>query len=137
MASKRLIKELDAYNREPSPAVVSLEPVGDDDLFQLKAVLRGPDETAYEGTEDQAVSWRTRLTHKSRWTVRPHRLSTFELPCFPTRRPIQDSLLSSERQFQDRRNLSRLVKRVLDADLWTHQYVGGCTAIVERRRRAG
>lgn len=49
MASKRLIKELDAYNREPSPAVVSLEPVSDDDLFNLRAVLRGPDETAYGG----------------------------------------------------------------------------------------
>ena len=49
MASKRLIKELNAYNREPSSAVVSLEPVSDDDLFNLRAVLRGPDETAYEG----------------------------------------------------------------------------------------
>lgn len=51
MAAKRLIKELDAYNREPSPAVVSLGPVSDDDLFHLTAVLRGPDETAYEGNE--------------------------------------------------------------------------------------
>ena len=51
MASKRLIKELDAYNRDSSPAVLSLEPVSDDDFFHLKAVLRGPDDTAYEGTE--------------------------------------------------------------------------------------
>ncbi|KAK3679092.1 hypothetical protein LTR37_021454 [Vermiconidia calcicola] len=49
MASKRLIKELSGYSRDPSPAVVSLEPVSDDDLFHLKAVLRGPDGTAYEG----------------------------------------------------------------------------------------
>ena len=49
MASKRLIKELDAYNREPSSTVINLEPVSDDDLFQLRASLRGPDETAYEG----------------------------------------------------------------------------------------
>ena len=49
MASKRLIKELDAYSREPSFAIVSLEPVSDDNISQLKAVLRGPNETAYEG----------------------------------------------------------------------------------------
>ena len=51
MASKRLIKELDAYNRDPSPALSTLEPVSDDDLFHLTAVLRGPEETAYEGKE--------------------------------------------------------------------------------------
>ncbi len=49
MASKRLIKELDAYNREPSNTVASLQPVADNDLFNLRAVLRGPDDTAYEG----------------------------------------------------------------------------------------
>ena len=49
MASKRLIKELDAYNRETSPVVASLEPISEDDVLHLKAVLRGPDDTAYEG----------------------------------------------------------------------------------------
>ena len=49
MASRRLIKELDAYNRDPSPALVSLQPTSDGDLFHLMAVLKGPDETAYEG----------------------------------------------------------------------------------------
>ena len=50
MASKRLIKELDAYNREPSSAITQLETVADDDLFHLTAVLRGPEGSAYEGT---------------------------------------------------------------------------------------
>lgn len=54
MASKRLIKELDAYRRNPSSAVSTLEPVSDDDLFHLKAVLRGPQGTAYEGSLAQA-----------------------------------------------------------------------------------
>ena len=49
MAAKRLIKELDQYNKDPSPAVLRLEPTSDDDLFHLTAVLRGPDSTAYEG----------------------------------------------------------------------------------------
>jgi peroxin-4 len=49
MASKRLIKELDQYNKDPSPAVIRLEPTNDDDLLHLTAVLKGPDGTAYEG----------------------------------------------------------------------------------------
>ncbi|TKA83066.1 hypothetical protein B0A55_00922 [Friedmanniomyces simplex] len=48
MASKRLIKELEQYSRDPSPAVPRLEAVGDD-LTHLTADLRGPDGTAYEG----------------------------------------------------------------------------------------
>jgi len=51
MAAKRLIKELDAYNRDGSSAVSSLEAVEDEDLFHLTAILRGPEETAYEGIE--------------------------------------------------------------------------------------
>ena len=47
--SKRLIKELRAYQAEPSPALSSLEPRSDEDLMQMTAVLRGPEGTAYEG----------------------------------------------------------------------------------------
>jgi len=50
MATKRLIKELDAYRRDPSPALSRLEPQSDDDLFNMIAELRGPEGTAYEGT---------------------------------------------------------------------------------------
>ncbi|GAB7365702.1 hypothetical protein MBLNU230_g7041t1 [Neophaeotheca triangularis] len=48
MATKRLIKELDAYNRDPSPDLISLEPIHDD-LHHLTAVLKGPSGTSYEG----------------------------------------------------------------------------------------
>ncbi|KAI7282063.1 hypothetical protein KC345_g3725 [Hortaea werneckii] len=51
MAAKRLIKELEKYRKEPSPAVASLEPSSDEDLFNLHARLRGPRGTAYEGGE--------------------------------------------------------------------------------------
>jgi len=51
MSSKRLIKELEQYNKDPSPAVSRLEPVGDD-LTQLTAVLVGPAGTAYESMND-------------------------------------------------------------------------------------
>ena len=50
MASKRLIKELDAYHREPSQAFSDLAPLSDNDLFNLTAVLSGPEGTPYEGT---------------------------------------------------------------------------------------
>lgn len=49
MATKRLLKELDQYRKDPPPAVPSLEPVSEDDIFNLTATLRGPEGTAYEG----------------------------------------------------------------------------------------
>ncbi|KAF2722139.1 UBC-like protein [Polychaeton citri CBS 116435] len=49
MATKRLLKELERFNADPSPALSILEPAKDDDLTNLLAVLRGPDGTAYEG----------------------------------------------------------------------------------------
>ena len=48
-SSKRILKELEAYHRDPSPALVSLEPAEEDNLTEFRAVLRGPDGTAYEG----------------------------------------------------------------------------------------
>jgi len=50
MATKRLLKELDQYRKDPSPAVPSLEPSTEDDILNLTATLRGPEGTAYEGT---------------------------------------------------------------------------------------
>lgn len=51
MASKRLIKELDAYARDPAshPAVAELQPVSEDNLLEMRAALRGPEGTGYEG----------------------------------------------------------------------------------------
>lgn len=57
MATKRLIKELDAFRRETkskatdsaSSAVSRLEPVSDEDLLHLVATLKGPEGTGYEG----------------------------------------------------------------------------------------
>jgi peroxin-4 len=49
MAAKRLLKELDQYNKDPSPAITHLEPTSEEDIFHLTAILRGPEGTAYEG----------------------------------------------------------------------------------------
>lgn len=56
MATKRLMKELDAFRREPSKAVSRLEPQSDEDLFHLVATLRGPEGTAYEGMSMSTAS---------------------------------------------------------------------------------
>ncbi|OQN99923.1 hypothetical protein B0A48_14128 [Cryoendolithus antarcticus] len=49
MATKRVVKELDQYQKDPGPAVERLEPTSEDDVLNLTAILRGPDGTAYEG----------------------------------------------------------------------------------------
>lgn len=48
-AQKRLLQEVRALQDEPNPALQSLGPVGDDNLFEWKAVMRGVPGTAYEG----------------------------------------------------------------------------------------
>ncbi|KAK4980479.1 hypothetical protein LTR42_000786 [Elasticomyces elasticus] len=48
MASKRLIKELEQYSKDPPHAIARLDTVGDD-LTHLSAGLKGPEGTAYEG----------------------------------------------------------------------------------------
>ncbi|KAF2213191.1 hypothetical protein CERZMDRAFT_40264 [Cercospora zeae-maydis SCOH1-5] len=78
MATKRLIKELDAYNREPSAALAHLAPVSDDDVFQLAAVLRGPEGTAYEGGQ-----WDLLITVPSSYPNSPPEIR-FQTPiCHP------------------------------------------------------
>lgn len=75
MATKRLIKELDAYRREPSRALSRLEPQSDEDLFHLVATLKGPEGTGYEGMRNMfASSQLVCLTDEEcdRWSVAPH-----------------------------------------------------------------
>ncbi|KAJ3019733.1 hypothetical protein HKX48_001838 [Thoreauomyces humboldtii] len=48
--SRRLLKELRDYQRDPNTQVVEkLAPASDDDLLTWKAVLVGPEGSAYEG----------------------------------------------------------------------------------------
>lgn len=48
-ASKRLLQELKSYQEEPNPALLSLGPDSDDDLFRWTAQMKGHTSTAYEG----------------------------------------------------------------------------------------
>lgn len=56
MATKRIIRELEAYNRDPSPVLSRLEPISDDNLLELTATLLGPEGTAYEGIHTLSLS---------------------------------------------------------------------------------
>ncbi|KAJ3281461.1 hypothetical protein HK104_011456 [Borealophlyctis nickersoniae] len=47
--SRRLLKELRDFQRDPSPQISHLAPVSDDDLFTWRAVIVGPSESPYEG----------------------------------------------------------------------------------------
>ena len=120
MATKRLIKELDAYHRDPSPALRELQPVSDDDLFNWNAVLRGPEGTAYEGiyrTTFQNMCTASILIH-SRWSLHPLNLYPLQLPILTAQYPLSNTLLPPKRQLQDRRDLLGPFQRIMDAGLW-------------------
>ena len=48
--SKRLIQELKDYQQDPNEALLELGPISDDELMQWRAVLKGVEGTAYDGT---------------------------------------------------------------------------------------
>lgn len=48
-ASRRLLKELAAYQADPNPALQLLEPENEEDLFAWTAIMKGPTESAYQG----------------------------------------------------------------------------------------
>ncbi|KND00149.1 uncharacterized protein SPPG_04490 [Spizellomyces punctatus DAOM BR117] len=47
--TRRLIKELRDYQRDPNPQVVELSPTSDDNLLAWRAVIAGQEGTIYEG----------------------------------------------------------------------------------------
>ncbi|KAI5840526.1 ubiquitin-conjugating enzyme/RWD-like protein [Morchella snyderi] len=48
-ATRRLIKELSDYRADPNPCLELLEPVSEDDLLHWHALLKGVENTPYEG----------------------------------------------------------------------------------------
>lgn len=74
MATKRIIRELEAYNRDPSPVLSRLEPISDDNLLELTATLLGPEGTAYEGIH--TLSPEKKKEKKERRNSKPPSLST-------------------------------------------------------------
>lgn len=54
-SSKRVLKELSNYDKEPSEALVHLAPVNDEDLMHWTAVMKGVQGTAYEGEKSHML----------------------------------------------------------------------------------
>ncbi|KAJ2323365.1 E2 ubiquitin-protein ligase peroxin 4, partial [Coemansia sp. RSA 2673] len=48
-AVRRLLKELQDTQNDPSEEIVSLAPVDDESILRWRAVLRGPRDSPYEG----------------------------------------------------------------------------------------
>jgi peroxin-4 len=48
-ASKRLVKEYLGSQNDPNPALESLGPVKEENMFKWAAIMRGPQDTPYEG----------------------------------------------------------------------------------------
>ena len=47
--SRRLLKELRDYQKEPNPDLAELSPISDDNILIWNAVLCGEPDTPYEG----------------------------------------------------------------------------------------
>lgn len=136
MAAKRLIKELDQYNKDPSPAVVRLEPTSEDDIFHLTAVLRGPEGTAYEGkassnNKDKHFYKPTTDSQKLRRSLPPAPLPPTLLPQHPSHHNLQNTLLPPEHLLHHGRNLPRLAKNFLDSRVRGCNSSGSCSAVAK------
>lgn len=60
--TKRLLKELSAVQKDPNPALESLHPIHEDDLFHWEAVLKGPPDSPYDGEYINTPPWTSSTT---------------------------------------------------------------------------
>ncbi|CAN6601503.1 ubiquitin-conjugating enzyme E2-16 kDa [Trichomonascus vanleenenianus] len=78
MASKRLIKELATFNTDPNPALESLDLENEDNLFAWIAVLKGPQDTPYEGGK-----WKIRIKVPATYPLQPPEMHFLTKICHP------------------------------------------------------
>ncbi|KAK2733080.1 hypothetical protein FQN55_003781 [Onygenales sp. PD_40] len=94
-ATKRLIRELNEYARNPNEALLHLGPVSETDLLRWEAVLKGVPGTPYEGG-----LWRLHITIPPEYPNRPPTIAFTTRICHPnvsfTTGEICLTLLTSE-----------------------------------------
>lgn len=115
--TKRLMTELQTYQRDPSDELLELGPA-DEDVMHWRAVMKGVDGTAYEGTSLilHPSPTTTQLTpHRRRLAPRhPH---PADVPQRATRHPLHHAHLPPERRLPHRRDLPRRAEERVDPGL--------------------
>jgi hypothetical protein len=117
--------ELQTYHHDHNDALYDMGPT-DDDVMQWRAVMKGVEGTAYEGTYNPEHTSPTPLTASlystfihsltpHRWLLAPLHLNPLHLPPHPTHHPLHNAHLPPQRRFQNRRDLPRPTQDLLDA----------------------
>ncbi|KAJ1666187.1 E2 ubiquitin-protein ligase peroxin 4 [Coemansia sp. RSA 1813] len=76
--TKRLLKELQDIQKEPSEEIVFLGPKNDDDILQWCGVLRGPQDTPYHGGE-----FELHISIPDQYPIKPPTLTFITPVCHP------------------------------------------------------
>ena len=121
---KRLMTELQTYQHDSNDSLYELGPT-DDDVMQWRAVMKGVEGTAYEGTQNPAHISLHRLQHHHihlltplRRLLAPLHRNSFYLPAHPTHDPLRNAHLPPQRRFQDGRDLPRFAQNRLDTRIY-------------------
>ncbi len=77
---KRLLKELQEYHSDPNDALLELGPVSDNELMEWRAVMKGVEGTAYEGTDTSSVLICNETVHPASLQRSLRKLSTTSFP---------------------------------------------------------
>ncbi|CAH1766582.1 5987_t:CDS:2 [Entrophospora sp. SA101] len=76
--TRRLLKELKDYQKEDHPDLINLSPTQDDNLLIWQAVLRGENETPYQGG-----SWTLRIEIPKSYPIQPPNVKFMTKICHP------------------------------------------------------
>ena len=125
-ATKRLMTELQSYQKDPNAELLDLGPVDEEDVMHWRAVMKGVDGTAYEGTSIESPPFlhrhqrilkhplNTPLTSPRRHMAPRHPHPSL-LPQLAAHHPLHHAHLPPQRRLQDGRDLPRPAQDKLDA----------------------
>ncbi|KAF2809049.1 putative ubiquitin conjugating enzyme [Mytilinidion resinicola] len=77
-STKRLLKELQDYQRDPNDALAELGPVSDDELMHWTAVMKGVNGSPYEGGR-----WKLDIRVPSNYPLAPPEIKFINRICHP------------------------------------------------------
>lgn len=132
-AQKRLLQEVKALQEEPNPALLSLGPASDEDLFEWKAVMRGVVGTAYEGELNKEGNREIGLADvmMSRWSVEARYQRPLAVPPCAAQGRVPDADLPSQCAFQDGRDLPRSAQDQMDTCVYYLEHADRCESVAD------